>query len=119
MPSCAGARLDERQRRLRALLHHVAELPGEDQLAAAGHARRLDEEDVAAHRRPREARRHARHARAHRHFGLELRGPRIVVQVAAASIAIRSTLPSAMRTATWRSTAPISRSRLRTPASRV
>ena len=36
------------------LLHHVAELAGEDQLAAPGRARRLDEQDVAADRRPRE-----------------------------------------------------------------
>ena len=34
MPRSLRARLDERQRRLRALLHHVAELPGQDQLAA-------------------------------------------------------------------------------------
>ena len=62
MPRLRRARLDQRERRLRALLHHVAELAGEYQLAAAGHARRLDEEDVAAHRRPGEAGRHAGHA---------------------------------------------------------
>ncbi len=32
---------------------------------------------------------------------------------------VRSALPSAICTATWRSALPISRSRLRTPASRV
>ena len=68
-----GAVLDERQRRLRAFLHHVAELAGEDQLAGAGNARRLDEQDVAADRRPGEAGGDARHAGAHRHFVLELR----------------------------------------------
>jgi hypothetical protein len=52
-----GARAHEAQRRLRGLLHHVAELAGELELAGAVHARRLDEEDLAAHARPREARR--------------------------------------------------------------
>ena len=51
-----GARADERQRRLRRLLHHVAELAGQDQLALAVHLRRLDEQDVAADRRPGQAR---------------------------------------------------------------
>ena len=37
MPSHLALRADERQRRLRRLLHHVAELAGEHQLALAGH----------------------------------------------------------------------------------
>ena len=41
-------------------------------LPLPGNARRLDEQDVAADRRPGEPRRHARHARAHRHLVLEL-----------------------------------------------
>ena len=44
--------------------------------------------------------------------------PRISV-TSGASILADSTLPSAIRTATLRSTEPISRSRLRQPASRV
>ena len=44
------ARLDERQRGLRAFLHHVAQLSGQDELAVARHARRFDEQDVAADR---------------------------------------------------------------------
>ena len=72
MPSCARARLDERQRRLRAFLHHVAELAGQDQLARCPACARLDEQDVAADRRPRETGRDAGHAAAHRDFGLEL-----------------------------------------------
>ena len=43
------------ERRLRRLLHHVAELAGDRQLARARHRRRLDEEDVAAGRGPGEA----------------------------------------------------------------
>ena len=37
---------------LRAFLHHVAERAGEQEATLAGHARDLDEEDFAAHRRP-------------------------------------------------------------------
>ena len=48
-----GAHVGER--RLRRLLHHVAELAGELQLARAVHARRLDEEDLAADAGPGEA----------------------------------------------------------------
>jgi nitrate/nitrite transporter NarK len=41
---------------LRRLAHDLAQMAGEDQAAAlAGHARRLDEQDVAAHRGPGEA----------------------------------------------------------------
>ena len=55
-----GVRADVGQRRLRALAHHVAEHAGEDQpLLAARHHRRLDEEDVAAGRRPGQAGGHA------------------------------------------------------------
>ena len=63
-PEAGRARLHQREGRLGAFLHHVAELAGEDQLAAARHTRGLDEEDVAAHRRPRETGGHARHAGA-------------------------------------------------------
>jgi hypothetical protein len=64
----ARTRLHERQRRLRAFLHDVAELARQDQLAGAGHARGFDEQNIAADRRPREARRYTRHAGAHRDF---------------------------------------------------
>ena len=98
------ARLDQRQRGLRALLHHVAELAGQDQPAVAGHARGLDEQDVAADRRPGEAGRDAGHAGAHRHLGLELARRRGSPRRSAASIAhAASASPSAMRTAAWRS----------------
>ena len=48
-----------------------------------------------------------------------LRAPRIGVQIVGADRRAARRVPSAMRTATWRNTLPISRSRLRTPASRV
>ncbi len=60
MPIDGRLVLDQAQRGLRALAHHLAELAGQDQPAAAGRARRLDEQDVAAHRRPGKARGHAR-----------------------------------------------------------
>src|SRR5262249_62370122 len=47
------------------------ELPGEDELAVARNPRRLDEEDVAAGRRPGQPGGDAGHARAHRRLVLE------------------------------------------------
>ncbi len=47
-PSAAPAGAHERQRRLGRLAHHLAELPGDRQPAAARHGLRLDEEDLAA-----------------------------------------------------------------------
>src|SRR3546814_14431574 len=60
-----GPVLQQAEGGLRALLHHVAELSGKDQLAAAGGAARFDEEDVAAGRRPGKAGRDARQAGPH------------------------------------------------------
>ena len=114
-----GAVLDDAERGLRAFLHHVAELAGEDQPAAARHARRLDEQDVAADRRPGEPGRHAGHAGAHRHLVLEPRRAENRRRDRSRAMRIGPLSPSAIRTAAWRSTWPISRSRLRTPASRV
>ena len=67
----SGAALDQGQRRLRALAHHVAELAGQDQRALSGRAGGLDEEDVAADRRPGEPGRDAGHAGAHRDLVFE------------------------------------------------
>src|SRR5262249_42908063 len=53
--------------------HDLAELAGQDELARAGHPRRLDEEDIAADRRPGQSRGDARHARSHCGFAFELR----------------------------------------------
>src|SRR5690606_6885301 len=60
---------------LRALAHHLAELAGQDQVALAREAGRLDEQDVAADRRPGEAGGDAGRAGAHRHLVLEARRP--------------------------------------------
>src|SRR3569833_2107093 len=68
-----GAALDEAQGRLRRFLHHVAQLSREYQIAAPRHARGLDEQDIAAHRRPGEAGRDAGHGRAHRALGFKAR----------------------------------------------
>ena len=54
-----GPRACVGQRRLRRLLHHLAQLPGQDQPPAPGHRRRLDEQHVAAGHRRSEARRDA------------------------------------------------------------
>ena len=77
-----GAVLDDAERGLRALLHHIAQLSGEDEPSAAGRGRRLDEQDVAADRRPGEPRRHARDAGAHRDLVLEDRRPENAQKIA-------------------------------------
>ena len=119
MPSAAARFLTMRERGLRAFLHHVAELAGQDQPPAAGNARRLDEQDVAADRRPGKPGRDAGHAGAHRHLVLELRRAEDRDEIVARDARSARYWPSAMRTAAWRSVWPICRSRLRTPASRV
>ncbi len=80
-PEACRPALDQTERRLGALLHHVAQLPGEDQLAAARHARRLDEQDVAAARRPGQPGGDPRHAGPHGDLVLELLGTENAVQV--------------------------------------
>jgi hypothetical protein len=55
-----------------ALPHHLAELPGEDQLAAPWSAGRFDEQNVAVVWCPGEAGRYAGHARTHRQLGIIL-----------------------------------------------
>jgi hypothetical protein len=113
-----GAALDDAQRRLRAFPHHVPELAGEDQPALAWRPRRLDEQDIAptgVQARPvatpgtltRIATSFSKRG------GPSTEGRSPVVSVT------RSALPSAIRTAAWRNAVPISRSRFRTPASRV
>ena len=113
------ARLDERQRGLRAFLHHVAQLSGQDELAVARHARRFDEQDVAADRRPRETGRDARTRRLASRLRPRTCADRGWPRDHRDRSSRAAYLPSAMRTATLRNTLPISRSRLRTPASRV
>ena len=75
------AALDQRQRRLRALAHHLAELAGQDEAALAGNAGRLDEQDVAADRRPGEPGRDPGDAGAHLDLALEPARSEHLVQV--------------------------------------
>ena len=114
-----GPRPHVRERRAGRLLHDVAELAGQDEVSLAAHERRLDVEDVAAGLRPGEAGREA-------DLGLlallaqpELRlaeEPGEVVGVTVTGVS--TSLPMILR-AIFRQTDAISRSRLRTPASRV
>ncbi len=69
-----GTRFQEAERGLRALAHDVAELTGEDELALARCAHCLDEQNVAAHRRPGKTGCDAGYARSH--SGLALEGRR-------------------------------------------
>ena len=62
-PELARVRADPGQRSLGRLLHHVAELSGEREVMGPLHARGLDEEQIAAGRRPREPGHHAGHPR--------------------------------------------------------
>ena len=114
-----GARLDQGERGLGALLHHVAELAGQNQLSAARILARLDEQDVSAHRGPGEPGRHARHSGAQRDFVLELGRAEDVGEIALVDARLSLSSPSAIFTAMRRHTAPIWRSSERTPASRV
>src|SRR5690606_28926023 len=67
--------LRERDRGLCALLHHVAELTGQNQLTLARYFGGFDEQDVAAGRRPRKPGRDAGHARPELRLALEARRP--------------------------------------------
>ena len=60
--------LDQCHGCLRTLLHDLAELAGQYELARAGDTATLDEQDVAADRSPGQARGHARHAGTHRNL---------------------------------------------------
>ena len=65
--------LDDAEGRLGAFLHHFAELAGEDQPTVSRIGGSLDEQDVAADRRPGQAGRHARDTGPHRDLILEQR----------------------------------------------
>ena len=106
----------------RRLLHHVAELAGQDQrvLALAGHPHRLDEQHVAAGAGHRQAGRDARHRRADRRLLEVLLAPERVAHARRGrSRPGPSPSPEAIFVAVLRSSVPSSRSSWRTPASRV
>mmetsp|Transcript_13096 Transcript_13096/g.32686 ORF Transcript_13096/g.32686 Transcript_13096/m.32686 type:complete len:212 (-) Transcript_13096:1700-2335(-) len=67
-----GVRADPRERRAHGLPHHLADLAREDELAATPHLSGFDEEQLAAHRRPREPHRHARPRQPPRSLMLKL-----------------------------------------------
>ena len=110
---------DVRERCARRLLHDASELAGQNDLTrAAGQERGFDVEDVAARFGPREPGRDAGPGRAERRFGPHLRRAEIVVHLLPSTRAVWR-LSAATRAATLRAIAPIWRSSVRTPASRV
>ena len=124
-PSSAADATDVADGRARRLLHHVAELAGEDQVVVPGRQQaRLDEQHVAA--RSRSTRRRSRRRGATRGTptsSWKRGGPEVVGQVRRRRTIVRLRArplgTAATRAAILRATAPIWRSRLRTPASRV
>src|SRR5262249_20029116 len=80
-PEIGGTVLDDAERRLSALAHHLAQLAGQDQPSAPGRACRLDEQDVTANRRPGKTGGDAGNAGAHRKLALELGGAQHAGQV--------------------------------------
>src|SRR5207253_2097951 len=78
-----GARPDVAERRLRRLLHDVAEAAREREALLPRHARRLDEEDVAAVRRPGEADGYPGILRPLRHLGEEALRPEVLADLLA------------------------------------
>ena len=121
-----AVRADVADRRARRLLHHVAELAGEDDVAAAARQQaRLDEQHVAAGLGPRDAGGHAGPRRPERRLAWNRGGPRYSATCSASTRVARrrpglvGRRGSRRRAAILRATAPICRSRLRTPASRV
>src|SRR5205823_4699905 len=76
-----AARQDAAERRLRRLLHDVAEAAREREALLPRHARRLDEEDVAAVRRPGEADGYPGILRPLRHLGEEALRPEVLADL--------------------------------------
>ena len=79
----------------------------------------LDEKHISSGRGPRQTRRHPGLAGPFGDLVEEPRPPQILLQGADAYLSRHPPRPSTNRRASLRATAPISRSRLRTPASRV
>ena len=102
----------------RALPHHVAELAGEGELALALHPGGLDEEDVAAHRRHGETRGDAGDLDGLGALRFELLLAQHLADDVGGDLAPPCS-PAAIFATLFRQMAPIWRSRLRTPASRV
>ena len=104
---------------LRGFLHDVTQLSRECQsFGTVGHAR-FDEEDVTTGAGYRQAGRHAGHARAVGRFKVEVRTAEPLAHVAGPHVNGGRAFSAASFVAALRNSRPISRSRLRTPASRV
>ena len=121
-----GARADVAHGRLRRFLHHVAQLAGDGQLAFAFHQRASvvriwPPTSVQASPRSRPLRSSCRRSRSRNFYGPSRSGSfsALITDLAAVFLS----LPLWLQLTTWRAilrqTLPISRSRLRTPASRV
>ena len=104
---------------LGALAHRLAEQAGQGQAPLAGHAGRLDEEDLAAGRGPGQAGGDAGRCRSGRRPRGRSGAGRATRPPAPGSIVVALRSPSACLRATLRQIAAISRSRFRRPASRV
>ena len=117
-----GVRAGVGEGRLRRLLHHLAELTGEQELALAGHRDDFDEQQVAAGGGPGEAGGDADPVAASSSSEWWRGGPRYSATVSASIVTVCGSAPAGRRatcTATLRQIDAISRSRLRRPASRV
>ncbi len=101
------------------LLHHVAELAGEHQLALALHGRGLDEHDVAAGRGVVHAGRDADLVVPGRPLGVDLGPAEDLAHLGRRPTSTRSASRAAIFRATLRESLPSSRSSCRTPDSRV
>ena len=117
-PELLGAGAKRRESDLHRLLHHVAELAGEDELVAL-RGGRLDEEDVAARAGDGEPGRDAGDRGAVGRLAVELLPSERVADLFEAELDGRLDLAGAIRVAVFRSSLPSSRSSCRTPASRV
>ncbi len=74
-PKPGRARFSKLSARLGALLHHIAQLPGQDQPSPAGTAAGLDEQDIPAYRRPGEPGGNAGYRSMLRHVRIEAARP--------------------------------------------
>ncbi len=118
-PSLVGVGADPGERRLRRLLHHVAELAGDGQVALPRVGGRLDEEHVAAGRGVGEPGRDPGLGGPPPHLAAENRRGPSHSRRRLSSTRVFCVFPFATCVAALRQTSASRRSRLRTPASRV
>jgi len=117
-PEPRRARADVGDRRMGALLHHVAEVPRDHHVSLPVDEGHLDEEDVSTRRGPGKARRDSDLVDLPLRFRKVRGAPRYFARLFGV-MAKGPFSPSAIFRASFRHTWPISRSRFRSPASRV